>query len=71
MANNSLDKKINAELSAESLKRLIEYLANEEKPFDLKVRRIRRGVWQIDLYTSGENEQYFTDLINSPERWRK
>ena len=71
MAKDELNKKITAEISAGFLKMLIEKLADEEKPFDLKVRRIKRGVWEIDLYTNGESEDYFTDLINNPERWRK
>ena len=52
-------------MSAGFLKILIGKLADEARPFDMSVRRIIRGVWEIDLYTNEPDYQYFKNLLDS------
>lgn len=66
MKKKYFTEKIQVELSAGFLKLLIERLANEERAFDMAVRRIRRGIWQLDFYTCAEYLGYFQRLLNVP-----
>ena len=50
-------------MTAGLLKVLIEKLANEENPFDMKVRRIDRGIWEVDVLTTEKDYEYFNNLL--------
>lgn len=65
MSKEDFSHKLNATMSAGFLKILIGKLADEARPFDMSVRRIIRGVWEIDLYTNEPDYQYFKNLLDS------
>ena len=52
MAKQEFTKTIRQTMTAVFLKILINRLADEENPFDMKVRRIDRGIWDVDLLTT-------------------
>ena len=68
MAKQEFTKTLRQTMTAGFLKVLIEKLANEENPFDMKVRRIDRGVWEVDVLTTDQSYDYFCkltgDLLN-------
>lgn len=65
MSKEDFSRKLNATMSAGFLKILIGKLADEARPFDMSVRRIIRGVWEVDLYTNEPDYQYFKNLLDS------
>ncbi len=69
MAKNQFTKMIRTDMAAGFLKILIERLAGEEHPFDMKLRRIARGTWQVDVCTTATDYEYFSDLLSNPEKW--
>lgn len=63
MAKQEFTKTLRQTMTAGFLKVLIEKLANEENPFDMKVRRIDRGIWEVDVLTTEKDYEYFKDLL--------
>ena len=63
MAKQEFTKTLRQTMTAGFLKVLIEKLANEENPFDMKVRRIDRGIWEVDVLTTEKYYEYFNDLL--------
>lgn len=63
MAKQEFTKTLRQTMTAGFLKVLIEKLANEENPFDMKVRRIDRGIWEVDVLTTEKDYKYFHDLL--------
>lgn len=63
MAKQEFTKTLRQAMTAGFLKVLIEKLANEENPFDMKVRRIDRGIWEVDVLTTEKDYEYFKDLL--------
>lgn len=63
MAKQEFTKTLRQTMTAGFLKVLIEKLANEENPFDMKVRRIDRGIWEVDVLTAEKDYKYFNDLL--------
>ena len=63
MAKEVFTKTIRQTMTAGFLKILINRLADEENPFDMKVRRIDRGVWEVDILTTEKDYEYFNDLL--------
>lgn len=63
MAKQEFTKMLRQTMTAGFLKVLIEKLANEENPFDMKVRRIDRGIWEVDVLTTEKDYEYFNDLL--------
>jgi len=63
MAKQEFTKTIRQTMTAGFLKILINRLADEENPFDMKVRRIDRGVWEVDVLTTDQSYDYFRKLI--------
>ncbi len=37
-------------------------LMNEEKPFEMRMRRLTGGIWDVDIYTN--DYQHFRNLLN-------
>ena len=69
MAKEVFTKTVRKTMAAGFLKKLIEKLADEENPFDMKVRRITRGFWQVDILTTKKDYEYFRDLLDDPTKW--
>ena len=63
MAKQEFTKTIRQTMTAGFLKILINRLADEENPFDMKVRRIDRGIWEVDVLTTEKDYEYFNDLL--------
>lgn len=63
MAKQEFTKTIRQTMTAGFLKILINRLADEENPFDMKVRRIDRGVWEVDVLTTDQSYDYFRKLM--------
>ncbi len=47
------------------VKILQDKLINEDNPFEMRMRRIVKGIWEIEIYTDQEFAPYFRNLINS------
>ena len=58
-------RKVSRTMTAGFLKILITKLADEDRPFDMKVRRKERGIWEVGVYTNADNYDYFNNLLNS------
>lgn len=69
MAKEVFTKTLRQVMAAGFLKRLIEKLADEEHPFDMKVRRTSRGIWQVDILTTEKDYEYFNSLLSDPTKW--
>lgn len=69
MAKQEFTKTLRQTMTAGFLKVLIEKLANEENPFDMKVRRIDRGIWEVDVLTTDQSYGYFRDLMSDALKW--
>lgn len=69
MAKQEFTKTIRQTMTAGFLKALINRLADEENPFDMKVRRIKRGIWEVDVLTTNQSYGYFRDLMSDALKW--
>lgn len=69
MAQQEFKKVVRQTMAAGFLKALIERLADEQNPFDMKVRRVERGTWQVDLLTTEKDFEYFRNLLADPLKW--
>ena len=69
MAKQEFTKTIRQTMTAGFLKALINRLADEENPFDMKVRRIKRGIWEVDVLTTDQSYCYFRDLMSDALKW--
>ena len=69
MAKQDFTKTIRQTMTAGFLKALINRLADEENPFDMKVRRIKRGIWEVDVLKTDQSYGYFRDLMSDALKW--
>ena len=69
MAKQEFTKTIRQTMTAGFLKALINRLADEENPFDMKVRRIKRGIWEVDVLKTDQSYGYFRDLMSDALKW--
>jgi hypothetical protein len=56
-------KQIDVNMSAGFLKILIDRLYGESRYFDMRVSRIKRGVWSVKLEVQESDYDYFNNLI--------
>jgi hypothetical protein len=56
---------INATMNSGFVKILQDKLINEDNPFEMRMRRVVSGIWEIEIYTDQEFAPYFRNLINS------
>ena len=40
-------------------------LSDEENPFEMRMRRIVKGIWEVEIYTDEEHLPYFKNLLNN------
>ena len=40
-------------------------LADEGNPFEMRMRRIVKGIWEVEIYTDEEHLPYFKELLNN------
>lgn len=55
--------KISESMNSGFVKILQDKLMNEERPFEMRMRRIISGIWEVEIYTDGENYQHFRNLL--------
>ncbi len=61
--------KLNAKFPGDCLKVFMTFLDDETRPFELTIRRITRGVWDVYLTTTPEFEKYYRSLLDNPRKW--
>ena len=52
-------------MNAGFVKILQDKLADEENPFEMRMRRIVKGIWKVEIYTDKEHLPYFKNLLNN------
>lgn len=52
-------------MNAGFVKVLQNKLADEDNPFEMRMRRVVKGIWEIEIYTDEENYPYFKNLLNT------
>lgn len=52
-------------MNAGFVKILQDKLADEENPFETRMRRIVKGIWEVEIYTDKEHLPYFKNLLNN------
>ena len=55
--------KLSESMNSGFVKILQDKLMNEERPFEMRMRRIVSGIWEVEIYTDGENYQHFRNLL--------
>ena len=65
MKENVYSRKVGATMNAGFVKILQNKLADEENPFEMRMRRVVKGIWEIEIYTDEENYPYFKNLLNT------
>ena len=65
MKENVYSHKLDATMNAEFVKILQDKLADEENPFEMRMRRIIKGIWEVEIYTDKEHLPYFKNLLNN------
>lgn len=40
-------------------------LADEENPFEMRMGRIVKGIWEVEIHTDEEHLPYFKNLLNN------
>lgn len=40
-------------------------LSDEENPFEMRMRRIVKGIWEVEIHTDEEHLPYFKNLLNN------
>ena len=56
---------INATMNSGFVKILQDKLINEDNPFEMRMRRIVKGIWEVEIYTDKEHLPYFKNLLNN------
>lgn len=63
MKEVTYNHKISESMNSGFVKILQDKLMNEERPFEMRMRRIVSGIWEVEIYTDGENYQHFRNLL--------
>lgn len=56
--------KLSESMNSGFVKILQDKLLDEEKPFEMRMRRVVSGIWEVELYTDKESYPYFRNLLN-------
>lgn len=65
MSKEFLSQMVSASMNAGFVKILQDKLADEENPFEMRMRRIVKGIWEVEIYTDKEHLPYFKNLLNN------
>ena len=65
MKEVAYNHKISESMNSGFVKILQDKLMNEERPFEMRMRRIVSGIWEVEIYTDGENYQHFRNLLKA------
>lgn len=65
MSKEIFSQMVSASMNAGFVKILQDKLADEENPFEMRMRRIVRGIWEVEIYTDNEHLPYFKNLLNN------
>jgi hypothetical protein len=55
MKEVAYNHKISESMNSGFVKILQDKLMSEERPFEMRMRRIVSGIWEVEIYTDGEN----------------
>ena len=56
---------VSVSMNAGFVKILQGKLADEKNPFEMRMRRIVKGIWEVEIYTDEEHLPYFKNLLNN------
>ncbi len=65
MSKEIFSQMVSASMNAGFVKILQDKLADEENPFEMRKRRIVKGIWEVEIYTDKEQLPYFKNLLNN------
>jgi hypothetical protein len=65
MKENVYSHKLSESMNAGFVKILQDKLMDEQRPFEMRMRRIVSGIWEVEIYTNEESYQYFRNLLNT------
>lgn len=65
MSKEIFSQMVSASMNAGFVKILQDKLADEENPFEMRMRRIVKGIWEVEIYTDKEHLPYFKYLLNN------
>lgn len=65
MSKEFFSQMVSASMNAGFVKILQDKLADEENPFEMRMRRIVKGIWEVEIYTDEEYLPYFKNLLNN------
>lgn len=65
MSKEIFSQIVSASMNAGFVKILQDKLADEENPFEMRMRRIVKGIWEAEIYTDKEHLPYFKNLLNN------
>ena len=65
MEKEFFSQMVGASMNTGFAKILQDKLADEEKPFEMRMGRIVKGIWEVEIYTDEEHLPYFKNLLNN------
>lgn len=65
MSKEFFSQMVSASMNAGFVKILQDKLADEENPLEMRMRRIVKGIWEVEIYTDEEYLPYFKNLLNN------
>ena len=70
LKSNTMEKEFFSQMVSASMntgfaKILQDKLADEENPFEMRMGRIVKGIWEVEIYTDEEHLPYFKNLLNN------
>ncbi len=65
MSKKFFSQMVSASMNAGFVKILQDKLADEENPFEMRMRRIVKDIWEVEIYTDKEHLPYFKNLLNN------
>lgn len=70
LKSNTMEKEFFSQMVSASMntgfaKILQDKLADEENPFEMRMRRIVKGIWEVEIHTDEEHLPYFKNLLNN------
>lgn len=65
MSKEFFSQMVSTSMNAGFVKILQDKLADEENPFEMRMRRIVKDIWEVEIYTDKEHLPYFKNLLNN------
>lgn len=65
MEKEFFSQMVSASMNTGFAKILQSKLSDEENPFEMRMRRIVKGIWEVEIHTDEEHLPYFKNLLNN------